>query len=88
MPYRIEWRPQARKAFLALDESVRKRVGAAVDKLADDPRPAGVKALKGMPRILRIRVADDFRVLYSIDDRELLVLVVQAGHRSKVYGGH
>jgi mRNA interferase RelE/StbE len=75
MPYRIEWRPHARKAFLALDKSVRERVGAAVDKLADDPRPAGVKALKGMPGILRIRIADDYRVLYTVDDRELQSMV-------------
>jgi mRNA interferase RelE/StbE len=59
MPYRIEWRPLARKAFLALDKPVRERIGAAVDKLANDPRPSGAKALKGMQGVLRIRVADD-----------------------------
>jgi mRNA-degrading endonuclease RelE of RelBE toxin-antitoxin system len=41
-----------------------------------------------MPGVLRIRVADAYRVLYQIDEGELLVLVVEAGHRSKVYGGH
>jgi mRNA interferase RelE/StbE len=88
MPYRIEWRPLARKAFLALDKPARERIGAAVDKLANDPRPSGVTALKGMQGVLRIRVADDYRVLYTIDDDDLLVLIVQAGHRSKIYGGH
>jgi len=88
MPYRIEWRPLARKAFLALDKPVRERIGAAVDKLANDPRPSGAKALKGMQGVLRIRVADDYRVLYTIDDDDLLVLIVQTGHRSKIYGGH
>lgn len=80
--------PACRRAFLALDKPVRERIGSAVDKLASDPRPAGVKALKGMPGVLRIRVADAYRVLYQIDEGELLVLVVEAGHRSKVYGGH
>jgi mRNA-degrading endonuclease RelE of RelBE toxin-antitoxin system len=41
-----------------------------------------------MQGVLRIRVADDYRVLYTIDDDDLLVLIVQAGHRSKIYGGH
>ena len=41
-----------------------------------------------MQGVLRIRVADDYRVLYTIDDDDLLVLIVQTGHRSKIYGGH
>lgn len=31
MTYRIEWRPHARKAFLALDKPVRRRIGEAVE---------------------------------------------------------
>jgi len=83
--YRIEWRPRARKTFLALDKPVRQRIAEAVDKLADDPRPAGVKALTGMPGAFRIRVADSYRVLYTIDDAVLVVLVVEVGHRREVY---
>ena len=85
MVCRIEWRPRARKAFLALDKSVRLRIAAVVDKLAGDPRPAGVKALTGMPGVFRIRVADSYRVLYTIDDTVLLVLVVDVGHRREIY---
>jgi mRNA interferase RelE/StbE len=83
--YRIEWRPRARKAFLALDKPVRQRIAAVVDKLADDPRPAGVKALTGMAGVFRIRVADSYRVLYTIDDTVLLVLVFDVGHRREIY---
>lgn len=85
MVYRIEWRPRARKAFLALDKPIRQRVADVVDKLADDPRPAGVKALTGTPGVFRIRVADSYRVLYTIDDTVLLVLVVDVGHRREIY---
>ncbi|MGN6676823.1 MAG: type II toxin-antitoxin system RelE family toxin [Streptosporangiaceae bacterium] len=85
MVYRIEWRPRARKAFLALDKPIRQRVADVVDKLAADPRPAGVKALTGMPGVFRIRVADSYRVLYTIDDTVLLVLVVDVGHRREIY---
>jgi mRNA interferase RelE/StbE len=82
--YRIEWRPRARKAFLALDKPVRARLGAAVDALAADPRPDGAKMITGAHGVLRIR-AGDYRVLYTIDEGELVVLVIATGHRSHVY---
>jgi len=81
--YRIEWRPRARKAFLALDKPVRRRIGAAVDALAADPRPDSAKMITGAHGVLRIRVGD-YRVLYTINEGQLMVLVVEAGHRSQV----
>ena len=84
MVYQIEWRPRARKAFLGLDKPVRRRIGAAVDALADDPRPDGAKMITGAHGVLRIRVGD-YRVLYSVDEGELVVLVIDAGHRSQIY---
>jgi mRNA interferase RelE/StbE len=83
--YRIEWRPRARKAFLALDNSVRRRIGEAVDGLVAEPRPAAAKMITGAHGVLRIRVGD-YRVLYTIDEDELIVLVLDAGHRSEIYG--
>ena len=85
MRYRIEWRPRARKAFLALDKPVRGRIGEAVDALAADPRPAAAKMITGAHGVLRIRVGD-YRVVYTIDEGELIVLVLDAGHRSEIYG--
>ncbi len=85
MTYRIEWRPRARKAFLALDKPVRRRIGEAVDALAADPRPAAAKMITGAHGVLRIRVGD-YRVLYTIDEGQLIVLVLDAGHRSEIYG--
>jgi len=83
--YRIEWRPRARKAFLALDKPVRRRIGEAVDALAADPRPAAAKMITGAHGVLRIGVGD-YRVVYTIDEGELIVLVLDAGHRSEIYG--
>ena len=84
MTYRIEWRPRARKAFLALDKPVRRRIGEAVDALAADPRPAAAKMITGAHGVLRIRVGD-YRVLYTIDEGQLIVLVLDAWHRSEIY---
>ena len=67
MGYTITFRPAARKEFLALDKPLRTRIGAAVDALADDPRPHGVTSVKGRHGYLRIRVGT-YRVVYTVED--------------------
>ena len=87
MRYRIEWRPRARKAFLALDKPVRRRIGEAVDALAADPRPPAAKMITGAHGVLRIRVGD-YRVVYTIDEGELIVLVLDAGTAARSTAGN
>ena len=84
MAYKVVIQDSASKALRKLDKPVRERVAAAIDALADDPRPAGIKAIVGEPGALRIRVGD-YRVLYEVEDDRLVVLVVKIGHRSTVY---
>ncbi|QLQ40341.1 type II toxin-antitoxin system RelE family toxin [Micromonospora robiginosa] len=74
----------AAKLLRKLDRPVQARLVTAIAGLAVDPRPAGVKALVGHPGLLRIRVGS-YRVVYVVRDDELIVLVVQLGHRSDVY---
>jgi len=82
--YRVVVLPAARRRLMRLDPTARRRVGALIDSLTNDPRPAGMKALRGMPGLLRVR-SGDYRVVYQVQDRELLVLVVAVGHRREVY---
>jgi mRNA interferase RelE/StbE len=70
MTYEIVVQPRARKAYLALDGPVRKRIRAAIDALATDPRPPGAKALVGMSGVLRVRVGD-YRILYEVQTTSL-----------------
>ena len=63
---------------------VLRRIVQAIDSLEDDPRPAGAVALHGGDGVLRIRVGD-YRILYTVDDKVLTVLVVTIGHRREVY---
>ncbi|MFJ5664942.1 type II toxin-antitoxin system RelE/ParE family toxin [Micromonospora chalcea] len=74
----------AAKLLRKLDRPVQARLVAALASLATEPRPAGVKALAGHPGLLRIRVGD-YRIIYTVRDRELIVLVVHLGHRGDVY---
>lgn len=81
--YRIELRPAAVRALRKLDPSVRKRIQGAIALLALDPRPPAARALQGRP-ILRVRVGD-YRIIYTVTDDVLLVVVVTLGHRREVY---
>lgn len=81
---RLEITPAAVKALAKLDKPVRRRLQAAIDRLADEPRPAGVVAIKSQPGHLRLRVGDR-RVVYKVDDDRVVVLVVDLGHRREIY---
>ncbi len=85
MRYRVEMAETARRDFRALEHAMQGRVAAAVNALADTPRPPGCKRMRGKsPDVWRIRVGD-YRVVYEIRDNVLLVLVVAIGHRREVY---
>lgn len=85
MAYTILIQGSASKALRKLDKPDRKRVAAAIDALAADPRPPGARTIAVVqPGAYRIRVGD-YRVLYEIEDDRLIVLVVKIGHRSSVY---
>lgn len=82
--YSIEFRRSAEKELGKLDGRIRARILRTIVTLADDPRPPGVKALTGEAGSWRIRIGD-YRVVYEINDTELIVLVVRIAHRSDVY---
>lgn len=84
--YRVQFKPSADKALSKLPVAVQRRIVAAVDALADDPRPAGAVKLTGEDELYRVRVGD-YRIVYQVQDRALLVLVVRVGHRRDVYRG-
>jgi mRNA interferase RelE/StbE len=84
MPYTVETRPRVRKDLRRLDEGTRKDVVAAMRALAHNPRPEGVRPLKGHRPYLRVRCGD-YRIIYRVDDPGRLVVVAVVGHRRDVY---
>lgn len=84
MTYRIDLGRRAAKALDAIDAPQRRRIMAAIDRLSDNPRPAGCVKLTGRTNEWRVRVGD-YRVVYEIHDDRLLVLVIEVGHRSAIY---
>jgi mRNA interferase RelE/StbE len=85
--YTVVVSPRAARALKKIkDRAVLKRLGAAIDGLETDPRPPGVRMLQGADQMFRIRVGE-YRILYGIEDRVLVVRVVTLGHRRDVYKG-
>ena len=84
MAYRIELTSQAAKQLESLDRPTLKRVAARIDALADEPRPAGARRLSNKDSLYRICVGD-YRVIYRIRDRLILVTIIRIGHRRDVY---
>jgi len=82
--YRISYVASAAKALRKLDRQTARRILQAIEKLADDPRPPGCITLQGGDGELRIRVGE-YRVVYDIEDDELIVLVLRVGHRREIY---
>lgn len=66
------------------DAALYRRLRAAIDALEQETRPAGCVKLAGSPDLYRIRVGD-YRIVYQINGRELVVLVLSIGHRREVY---
>jgi mRNA interferase RelE/StbE len=72
--YRVELRPAAVRALAKVHPEARGRIQGAIALLAQDPRPPGARRLQGRPGY-RVRVGD-YRILYTIEDDVLLVVVV------------
>ena len=56
----------------------------AIDLLATEPRPPAARQLVGGAGEWRVRTGD-FRIIYEIQDQQLLVLVIKVGHRRDLY---
>ena len=84
MAYSILLAPPAERQLKSLTDSVQKRIAKRLKSLRENPRPQGVKKLAGEEDLYRIRDGDS-RIIYTIQDKELIVLVVKIGNRKDVY---
>ncbi len=82
--YTIEYKKSVEKDLRTLSTAALKAVVRRIQSLTDDPRPQGAIRLQGQLGLYRVRQGD-YRVIYSIHDEILTVLVVKVGHRGDVY---
>ena len=86
MAYTVLFQPAARRELNDLQRPDQRRVLAAIESLAANPRPPGCTKMSGFRDIWRIRIGI-FRVIYRIEDARLIVEIIRIGHRRDVYRG-
>ena len=84
MSYQVEITPAAKRQIKKLIEPVRLAIVERLEQLAINPRPPGSVKMQGAESLYRIRVGD-YRIIYEVQDRTLLIAVVKVGHRGDVY---
>lgn len=84
MNYEIVFSKMAAKQFKSLPLQNREQLKVKIDILATNPRPSGIVKLSGEANLYRICVGD-YRIIYDIEDKELVVLIIKVGNRRDVY---
>ena len=79
--YRIIIKKKAKKFIDGLTANERRRVVSAIEQL---PNGEDIKKLKGHDKLLRLRVGN-YRIIYTVDNGELIVYVIDVGNRGQIY---
>lgn len=83
--YKIEFAPRTEKQLKIIPKEARRLILERIEKLEKNPRPENIEPLQGADAgLFRIRQGD-YRIVYSIQDQKLLILVVRIVHRKEVY---
>lgn len=84
MTYKVTLAPSAARQLRKFDPDAKRRIQAAIELLAVEPRPPAATRLVGGSGEWRVRTGN-YRIIYEIEDDELVVLVLRMGHRREVY---
>ena len=84
MKYTVIISRASQKVINRLDGDMHARIIRKLETIEDNPRPMGIEKLTGPDNLYRVRVGD-WRIVYAIQDRNLVVLVVKVAHRREVY---
>jgi mRNA interferase RelE/StbE len=82
--YQVLISRSAEKQLKKLPLEAQRKVAAVIVSLGIEPRPYGCKKLSGTEDSYRVRVGD-YRIIYDISERKVLVTVLKIAHRRDVY---
>ena len=83
--YRLQIKESAAKELESLGtKKDREKIVTRINALATDPRPSGSEKLAGEENKYRVRQGN-YRIVYSIDDRNRVVVITKIGDRKDVY---
>ena len=81
--YKVYFRESVEKDFRAIPKKDVSKILHRIESLAVAPRPLGGEKLTGQERY-RVRQGQ-YRIVYSVQDKEFTVWIVKVGHRKNVY---
>jgi mRNA interferase RelE/StbE len=81
--YKVVFRKSVARDLRSIPNRDLQNILTTIESLSEDPRPSGVEKLSGQDRY-RIRQGS-YRIIYEINDEEVVVVVVKVGHRKDVY---
>ena len=81
--YDVVFTTLAAKQLGALDQTAARRIQGAIELLRENPYPPKARKLSGRDGY-RVRVGD-YRILYDVIDRQLIIRVLKLGHRRDIY---
>lgn len=84
MTHSIELSRSAHKALRDIPHTDVKKIKDKIEKLKKDPFPHGCEKLEGSDGLYRVRHGD-YRVIYQVVKRKLIILIVKIAHRREVY---
>lgn len=79
--YKILIKKRAKKFIDKLHQNEKKRIVEALEGL---PLNGDIKKMQNHERIYRLRVGD-YRIIYEVDNGELVIIVIDAGNRGEIY---
>lgn len=82
MTYEVKWTDVSLKQLEKLDKGLAKRIVDKVEYITQDPFMF-VKKLKGF-NLYRLRVGD-YRIIMSIEQKKMIIFVLEVGQRSVIY---
>lgn len=84
MPYTIEFASRARRQIESMPKSVQEALAPIISSLASNPRPPGIQSVRELDKCYRLRHGD-YRIVYAVHDKVLLVLMLAVANRREVY---
>lgn len=83
--WRVQYTKSAREEIEGLDGSIKKIIKKVIeDKLMIDPLKFGLPLRRNLSGLFKLRVGD-YRIIYKIEKKEVIILIISVGHRREVY---
>ena len=82
--YKIKYKPKAQKFIEGQSLKIKRQLIKKIEDLQENPRPPGSKLLDSEKNIYHIRTGN-YRIIYQVRDKVLLIIVAKAGDRKDVY---